>query len=415
MSLQLSRRAHRAVVRLLAENRRASAYEEVVMGHHNMNHIRELGQPLAFLLGVRSGKVRAKFRTPYPTIEVVPRIWPRESETLRVAGLSLPDAPRCLADFGVWSLDTLVEGRVLSEAVPEGTVGADRLAALAAFFVALAGVRGEELPELPVDWPEDGDSQGFLNWLARFAADRVYEANRPRFGALFDAVGVPRDAVARFMDAAPPLTRRPFALLHTDVHRANIVLSPRRGGERLVVIDWETAMYGDPLHELATHLVRMQYGKTEQDLMVELWADAMRRAGHAEMVAGLDRDLPTYLGFELVQSVFPDVMRAALRLPDRPTDQDFAQAAERVCDALSRAGEPLRLDEPPVDRHVVRQALRQWQASDDRVALVEGRGKGVRGCDDSRRRKPRGGSPGAGMLNGMIGTWLLIRMTAMPR
>ncbi|WP_308402448.1 aminoglycoside phosphotransferase family protein [Streptomyces sp. AC550_RSS872] len=386
-----------------------------MIGHHNMNHIRPLGQPLALLLGERSGQVRAKFRTPFETIEVVPRIWPRESEILRVVGSRLPDAPRCLADFGVWSLDTLVKGRVLSDVVPEGTVGADRLAALADFFVTLSDVPKEELPGLPADWPEDGDSLGFLHWLAGFAADRVYQANLPRFGALFDAVGVPGDAMERFLNATPPLTRRPFALLHTDVHRANIVLSPRRDGERLVVIDWETAMYGDPLHELATHLVRMQYGKTEKDLMVGLWAEAMRRAGHGEMAAGLERDLPSYLGFELAQSVFPDVMRAALRLPDQPTDRDFAEAAERVCRALWRAREPLRLEERPVDEDVVRQALRRWQASDDRVALVKGRGKGVRGWDDSRRRKRRGGSPGAGLLNGMIGALLLTRMTVMPR
>jgi hypothetical protein len=417
MSIPLPRRAHRTLVRLLAEIRRASAYDEVVVGYHNMNHIRSLGQPLAFLLGERSGRVRAKFRTPFETIEVVPRIWVRESQVLTAVRSRLPDAPRCLADFGVWSLDTLVKGRVLSEAVPEGTIGADRLAALANFFATLADVPGDELPDRPDDWPKDGDSLGFLRWLACFTADRVYRPNRARFGDLFDAIGVPRNPMERFLSTVPLLTERPFALLHTDVHRANVVLSPRPEGERLVVIDWETAMYGDPLHELATHLVRMDYDKTEQDRMVELWAAAMSRAGHAEMTAGLEHDLPLYIGFEQAQSLFPDVMRAALALPDLPDERDFAAAVGLIRRAVARASQPLgfRTADWQVDEARAVEALRRWHASDVRVALLGERGKRVRGWDDSRRRKPRGGNPGAGLLNGMIGAGLLTGMSAMSR
>lgn len=114
-----------------------------------------------------------------------------------------------------------------------------------------------DLPELPSDWPESGKSQAFLRWRAQFTADVVHQPNLSRFGALFDAVGVPEDAVERFLASVPELTDRPFILLHTDVHADNIVLSPGKNGDRLVVIDWESAMYGDPLHDLAVHLVRM--------------------------------------------------------------------------------------------------------------------------------------------------------------
>ncbi|MFH8467362.1 phosphotransferase family protein [Streptomyces sp. NPDC017991] len=363
------RGARQSLVRLFAEARRGGRDGLVVSGHHNTNRIAHLRQPLAFLLGAESGKVLAKFRTPLPTVEVVPRIWRRESEVLRAVAAHVGEVPRCLADFDTWSLHGYLDGRALADENPTEQIGSARLLELAEFFARLAKVPVSELPPLPEDWPDEGDSQGFLAWLARFAEREVHQSNRPRFGRLFDAVGIPADAVDRFMKSVPRLTRRPFSLLHTDVHRANVVVVPDPvpgpEGGRLAVIDWELALYGDPLHDLATHLVRMNYDKSEQDLMILMWTDAMRRAGHKDMTDGMDTDLPVYLGFEYAQSVFPDVMRAALALPDRPGEQDLAVAAGRVGRALGRAREPLGLTEKVPDIQDVSEALREWHARDE--------------------------------------------------
>jgi len=118
------------------------------------------------------------------------------------------------------------------------------------------------------------------------------------------------------------------------------------------------------LHDLATHLVRMGYDKTEQELMIRMWADAMRSAGHVDMTVDMDRDLGWYLGFEYVQSVFPDVMRAALALPDDPGEQDLRLAAGQVCRAIHRAREPLALVDGPLGEEAAVEALRQWHRAD---------------------------------------------------
>ncbi|MFJ8938506.1 phosphotransferase family protein [Streptomyces sp. NPDC102365] len=349
---------------MFAEARRSGRDGLVVSGHHNTNRITHLRQPLAFLLGAESGKVLAKFRTPLPTVEVVPRIWRRESEVLRAVTGHVGEVPRCLADFDTWSLHGYLDGRALADENPAGRLGDARLLELAEFFARLAGVPADELPPLPADWPDEGDSQGFLVWLAGFAERQVHQPNRSRFGLLFNAVGVPVDAVDRFMTAAPRLTDRPFCLLHTDVHRANVVVVSGPGGGHLSVIDWELALYGDPLHDLATHLVRMNYDKSEHDLMTRLWTEAMRRAGHEDMTDGMDVDLPVYLGFEYAQSVFPDVMRAALSLPAHPGEQDLTEAAGQVSRALRRAREPLGLTAKMPDVRDVSEALREWHAAD---------------------------------------------------
>ncbi|MCT9003627.1 aminoglycoside phosphotransferase family protein [Streptomyces rhizosphaerihabitans] len=411
MAHQLPRRAHRVAVHVLARLRLRKLAGDAVVGHHNSNHILPLGQPLAVLLGVGSGKILAKFRTPKVTIEVVPRLWTRESDVLRAVRTQLPEAPRCLRDFGSWSLYEYVPGRVLSDAIPRGTIGRDRLEALAGFFAALAGVPVRELPVLPVHWPVDGDSTGFLNWLIDFTENRVHQCNRPRFGALFDEVGIPRDVMERFRRTVPVLTRRPFALLHTDVHRANVVLSRVSGGDgNLVVIDWELALFGDPLHDLATHLVRMDYDKAERESMIELWADAMRRAGHGDATAGLDGELGRYVAFEHVQSVFADVMRAAVGLLEKkPEAHDFRTTAEEVCEAVRKAREALGLDDEALNEVVTEGALRRWYESEGHsVATGVRTAKGHSGPKHSRERILAGRNPGSRAGGGSVGAaWLL--------
>jgi aminoglycoside phosphotransferase (APT) family kinase protein len=329
----------------------------VLKGHHNTNYVVRVGLPLALLLGVMPF-ARFKYRVPLDTVEVVPRIWPREADVLDVVCRYLREVPRCravLGELGDRSLHRYRRGEALSLRNPHGVIDEKLMREFAAFFVRTAQVPVEELPPPPENWPADGDSDGFLGWLVDFTEQRVHQPNRDRFGDLFDAVGIPLNAMTAFKDRHHGLTRRPFKLLHTDVHRANVVV--RRG--RISVIDWELAIYGDPLHDLATHLVRMGYGRAERERMVDLWAGAMTQAGFAELTAGLREDLGTYLAFEYAQSVFPDVMRAALDLPGDPEAEHFHAAGERVVRAMRRAREPLRLVRVP-DLEQSVEALRKW-------------------------------------------------------
>ncbi|MFI6491439.1 HAD-IA family hydrolase [Streptomyces sp. NPDC050564] len=385
MPSPLPRRAHQALVRRLAESRRVRGSGEVLGGHHNINYILPLGIGLALLLGTVPF-ARAKLRVPLKDrVEVVPRIWPSEAEVLRVVSRHLREVPRCLADFGDGSLHAYRRGKALSEEIPDGDVDDDLMGAFADFFVRTAGIPVAELPPRPADWPDDGDSQRFLHWLVDFTEERVHRANRDRFGSLFDDVLIPEDAMATFKRDHTGLTSRPFRLLHTDVHRANVVMRNRR----LAVIDWELAIYGDPLHELATHLVRMGYGKQERDHMTELWAKAMRRAGYDELTEGLDDDLPVYVAFEYAQSVFPDVMRAALGLPEQPDEVDFREAGRRICVAMGLAREPLQLmDVPDLDRAV--KALRSWHDRNVAARSLDGTPGLMTMERPERRERPEG-------------------------
>ncbi|MGW6959678.1 phosphotransferase family protein [Streptomyces sp. PAN_FS17] len=343
----------------LLETRRLRGKGEVLTGHHNANYVLRVGLLLALVIGVVPF-TRFKYRVPLKTVEVVPRIWPREAEVLEVVCRYLREVPRCravLGELGDRSLHRYRRGEALSDRNPEGEIDEKLMREFAAFFVRTARVPVDELPPPPEDWPADGDSDGFLHWLVDFTEQRVHQPNRDRFGDLFDAVGIPPDAMTAFKERYHGLTSRPFKLLHTDVHRANVVV--RRG--RIAVIDWELAIYGDPLHDLATHVVRMGYGRAERERMVELWARAMAEADCGELTAGLREDIGTYLDFEYAQSVFPDVMRAALDLPADADEGHFRAAGGRVSRAMTRARRPLRLVAVP-DMEQIVEALRKWHS-----------------------------------------------------
>jgi aminoglycoside phosphotransferase (APT) family kinase protein len=319
-------------------------------GHHNANLLLTWNRSMSRLLGeAPPNPPLVKLRTPLSGPPVVMRTWADEARVLAAVRTSVPEVPRCLAVLGRMSLHTFAPGAPLSGVAGKGKpLGGATLRAIAEVLAGTATTLPDALPPLPAPWPEDKDTDGFLRHLAAFCEEQVYRPHRAEFGGLFDELGVPHDAMTRFLERScrRPLTRRPFALLHTDIHRDNLVVRP---DGRLFVLDWELATWGDPLHELATHLVRMGYTDSESVRMRELWAETLTRRGLSAMTDGLTADLPVYIAFEYAQSLYADVIRAAHALrcePGEPSAPAVREAVRRVRGALDRAAGPIGLDRP---------------------------------------------------------------------
>ncbi|NGN64094.1 aminoglycoside phosphotransferase family protein [Streptomyces sp. A7024] len=319
----------------------------LLAGYHNRNYVAPLGKGLAAIAGCAPGTY-AKFRIPLRTLEVVPRCWEDEQDVLDAVQGHVRHVPTPLARVGKkQALHTYVEGLPLGYRYARGDRIDQRvLVRIVEVMKQIADVPSAAVPPRPQGWPKSGDSPEFLRQLVRFAEQRVRQRYRSDFGGLFDSVGIPHDVVTRFDKPAAGLARRDFCLLHTDLHRGNLVLLP--GGDELLVIDWEIALYGDPLHELATHLVRMGYRDEEWETVVELWKQRFGR-GHE-----IDYDLAVYVAFERAQSVLTDTMRAAQSLKSHPSPWALAGAAENISRALAVAE-----IQPPKQREIS-QALRAW-------------------------------------------------------
>jgi len=72
---------------------------------------------------------------------------------------------------------------------------------------------------------------------------RTWERLAPRFATPAFA----GDAIARMLAAAPPPSERALVLSHNDVNPSNLIFD----GERLLLLDWESAAPNDPFFDLA--------------------------------------------------------------------------------------------------------------------------------------------------------------------
>ncbi|WP_033281297.1 aminoglycoside phosphotransferase family protein [Streptomyces sp. NRRL F-525] len=331
-------------------------------GFHNQNYVLPLTEPMAGLVGREAGTsvtVRIRRREALP---VVIRTWENEAEILRAIKGVLPNVPECLVEGDGFAVHSYVDGVPLSSVCGNGKpVDTLLMKALAGLLAQMAQVRSGALPARPSLWPSNHtDSQGFLRTLASMADRQIRKPNWPYFGGLFAALGISEDALIRLAERVPAMARRPYSLLHADLHRDNLIMS-YAGDPPLICVDWELATYGDPLHDLATHLVRMQYPSYQWDEVVDAWAEAMQVV-RPSAVNGLARDLRHYVAFERAQSVYPDVMRAAKSLEESFDQKSLDEATASVRRALEAGAEPLRLGSVPSESEIER-ILFRWRAS----------------------------------------------------
>jgi len=207
------------------------------------------------------------------------------------------------------------------------------------------------------DRAEDGDCDGFLERLIVFVEKQVYEKNFPHFGQLYTDLGLQPDAFVQLRKNVSGLTRREFSLLHADLHRENFVLDPRN---QLWSIDWELAMLGDPLYDLATHLYLMSYPAEQKHRMAEDWARAVGEVRPGS-VQGWRDDLERILAFKRAQSVFTDVIRLSLSLRDGShlDEARLPSAVRKLRTIMRAAAKPLGLAEVPSGTRIA-EALVRW-------------------------------------------------------
>ncbi|MEW2397833.1 aminoglycoside phosphotransferase family protein [Streptomyces sp. NPDC046862] len=335
-----------------------SAAKVSFQGYHHVTH----------LLPVRDGALVVKCREPRDRILWFDRrCFQSEEELLgALAKLDVTQVPEIVAVEGM-DFQVFIEGRTLGSyyrsgrPVPQGIF--DQIVQR---FRETIEIRPERLSVGRrcgfEDRPEDGDSAGFLERLIVFTEEQVYRENQERFGELFRALGVGDESFARIREHVAGLTDRPFSLLHADLHRENFIVDPRGG---LWTIDWELAMVGDPLYDLATHLYLMRYPRYQAERMAEEWCEAAehKRPGSSK---GWEEDLPRILAYKKAQSVFTDVIRMAMALRDGSelTWAPVLRTAGKLRKILGTAAEPLGLTDVP-GQWEIREALDRWLREPD--------------------------------------------------
>ncbi|MEV7346065.1 phosphotransferase [Streptomyces sp. NPDC093544] len=294
------------------------------------------------------------------------RCFSGEEELVKVLAGRVRRVPEVI-DAGCLHLQKFIEGRTLGSLYRTGRAIPHRYVSQLIDVVRdMAAVSDESLGVgrrcSPRDRVGNGDTSGFVERLVAFAEERVYQENQAAFGGLFRGLGIDGDSFQHLRRHLSGLTERPFLLLHADLHRENLIVDPE---DRLWVIDWELAMFGDPLYDLATHLHVTRYPRQQADRVARLWTTAIEEVS-AGASAGRKRDLPLLCDLKRAQSVFTDVIRAALLLGSgSPPDRDVvARSARRLRRVLEAAVGPLGLSEMPTERMIATELVR-WSRSYD--------------------------------------------------
>jgi aminoglycoside phosphotransferase (APT) family kinase protein len=242
-------------------------------------------------------------RIPIPGADVMDlAIWP-ESSVLRTIRDSVANAPRLLyaTDQPRFQVIECIDGELLDSVAPRGVLVPEHVIEdVAEAFGQLSAIHREEAPPLPLDWPDDSRTADFAHRLSAITAG-VYRRFEPEFVELFGWLGIPSDPLALIQARWETLRPRPFKLLHTDIHRKNLILSHGR----TYFLDWELALWGDPVYDLAVHLHKMGYSPSEYDALTAAWLAAVP----ADVSEGWEQDLPTYLAHERVKSAVVDTVR----------------------------------------------------------------------------------------------------------
>ncbi|MEU9452251.1 aminoglycoside phosphotransferase family protein [Streptomyces sp. NPDC048277] len=326
-------------------------------GYHHETYVFPLPGELE---GERSG--RWKCREPRADLLWFDRrCFDSEEQLLRAIGGKVTGIPDIIEVGGI-GLQRFIEGNTLAYFHKSGTmIPGGIVRQIMGLFRQMVDVRPDVLSIdrrcEPDDRPDDGDTDGFLERLVLFAEQRVYRDNLERFGGLFEDLWLGDESFRHLRKNVFGLARRPFCLLHADLHRENFIVDAE---SRLWTIDWELAMLGDPLYDLATHLHLMRYPARYERAVAQLWCETVEgvRVGSS---SGWEHDLERLLNYKRAQSVFTDVIRTALEL-DADAESGWwqiAPAAFKLRKVLAAAALPLGLDEVPGTRRIV-SALARW-------------------------------------------------------
>jgi aminoglycoside phosphotransferase (APT) family kinase protein len=235
------------------------------------------------------------------------RIW-RERDVLPVVGAHGARVPRLLVSADEPDVLVLeyVDGDVVHVRWPRGVGLPQHFAVdVVELLATLQAVPVDELPQVPRDWPSDGDVDALFRLLVD-KTESIHEDHRPELGWLYEALGMPSNPLGPVRDLAGQLASRPFALCHCDLSRKNCV---SRDG-RIWFLDWELALLADPAYDVATHLHKTGHRPDEEERLLAL----LERRLPPRSVVRLSADVAIYRAHERVKSIVVDAVRYHRRI-----------------------------------------------------------------------------------------------------
>lgn len=235
------------------------------------------------------------------------RLW-REEDVLTCIEPYVVRVPelRHVSEEPRFQVHHFIEGRVLDVFSPRGAaVPPHVIGDVVVLLDQLRRIPAEKTPPLPEHWPASGDSSGFARLLTRLTR-QVHTTYRDEYREVFAGLGIPDDPLEVVETRWDSLTPRPFSVLHADLHRKNMIVADGATW----FLDWELALWGDPLYEIAIHLHKMDYPDEQRTEVLRLWRETLPERS----TVGPSDDLDLYAAHERIKSAIVDTVRYSKQL-----------------------------------------------------------------------------------------------------
>ncbi|MFX0581059.1 phosphotransferase family protein [Nocardia nepalensis] len=323
----------------------ASAQPDGAAGFYNRN------------VRVATGSAAAvNVRIPIPGADMMDqRQWPEPAILTAIAPF-VTAAPRLYRESTqpLYQIHEFIEGQPLDRLAPRGqAVPVHVPTDVARLFSQLRAIPRSALPPTPGGL--DDDPQRFARQLWD-ATRRAYLECRESFDRLYRQLRVPDDPFAPLDGAWKGLEPRSFRLIHCDLHRKNMIIR----GHETVFLDWELALYGDPVCDVAIHLHKMSYLPDEQQRFITAWIAAEPEAAEGDW----ENDLRIYLVHEQIKSAVLDAVRYAKVIADGSRTPENEQILVTSLTKRLQDTAPLWNLDTPLDAPQIEAALRHescWQ------------------------------------------------------
>ncbi|MFD9796490.1 phosphotransferase family protein [Streptomyces sp. NPDC059070] len=319
---------------------RAVGSGEAAAGYYNRN------------VGLPSPEGKVNVRIPLAVADTMDlRLWPEEDvlACVRPYSARIPEL-RHVSRSPRFQVHQFISGRVLDGFSPRGAaVPGHVLDDVVAVMEQLTHIPLEKAPALPAHWPASGDGPGFGRLLADLT-QRVHSTHVAEYAEVFGLLGIPEDPLAVVRPRWDGLAARPFSVLHADLHRKNMIVADGTTW----FLDWELALWGDPVYEIGIHFHKMDYPDDQRAQVLRQWRERLR----PEYTDGPAADLDLYMAHEKIKSAVVDTVRYSKQLAtSTPPEREFlvGRLAKKINAAHRVWGSP-----PVLTPERVMAALAPW-------------------------------------------------------
>lgn len=201
-----------------------------------------------------------------------------------------------------FQIHRFVDGQTMQQRYPTRVRLPEAFIPRIAQFISEVFAAGEPPPDvrLPTSSFHSANAGVFFGRLIEWE-NRIWARRNSRHAAFFEWIGVtssPFRIAGQMMEKIDGT--RALRLCHGDNQKFNLMVS--HAGE-LCLLDWELALWADPVWELATHTHRMHYlPEDEHDLLEDLLD--MGAVHHRDL-----EDLEAYFTLESIKSIVNDGIR----------------------------------------------------------------------------------------------------------